>query len=198
MPRDTFATAAQIRAEDFKGLRFDMIWSRNELRHLIEMYYADFDLDVMAHALERPKSGIIGQLCNRRIIFPDEMYGSYYHNIEATYERVMRRYFHVIDPTSRPITDRLSSRFYPELQQLPKEYVMPPKNIEKITLIAGENAANKTDGEIFEMIGKLETQIKRLETIEHKPKKLSARIEELKKDINDLVEYVDSRDVKTE
>ena len=70
---------------------------------------------------------------------------------------------------------------------------MPAKNIEKITLIGGENAANKTDGEIFDLIGKLEGQIKHLGSIEHKPNKLGARIDALNKDIADLVEYVDSR-----
>ena len=68
------------------------------------------------------------------------------------------------------------------------------KTIERVTLIQGENAALKSDDEIFKLISKLEQQKKTLEVIENKPKKLKAKIDAIQGDIDRLVEFVDSRE----
>lgn len=67
------------------------------------------------------------------------------------------------------------------------------KLVDYKVLIAGRDSANVSDDQIFGMIADLEAQIKALNAIEHKPKKLSAKIEALKADIASLVDIVDNR-----
>ncbi len=59
--------------------------------------------------------------------------------------------------------------------------------------IFGVEASNVSDVEIFKHIAGLEAQIKSLQGIENKPKKLTARITELQKQINSLIAYCDER-----
>ena len=64
----------------------------------------------------------------------------------------------------------------------------------KQILIFGKEASTVTDEEIFDHIARLENEVKKLDTIENKPKSLVAKIQSLKADINALVEFSDSRE----
>lgn len=102
------------------------------------------------------------------------------------------------------------ARFYPDeihLHQQPivtQEPIMglPPvanpvpnaKAVEQKTLIFGLDATCVTDGEILTHIARMEGEIKQLEDIKTKSKKLAAMIDAKKKDIAALVEVLDGRE----
>ena len=60
-------------------------------------------------------------------------------------------------------------------------------------LIAGQNADSMDDGAIFKLIAKLELEAEQLGKISNKPKKLVARIQAIKEDVQKLVDFVDAR-----
>lgn len=66
--------------------------------------------------------------------------------------------------------------------------------IETKTFIAGQDAANMSDVQIFAKIASIEQQIDKLEQIKAKPRKLVAAIEAMRKDVDALCEYVDGRE----
>lgn len=68
------------------------------------------------------------------------------------------------------------------------------KSIEiiKKTLINGTDITTMSDNDLFTKIAQAEAEVKALEEIEAKPKKLVARITEIKKSITDLVKLMDS------
>lgn len=66
--------------------------------------------------------------------------------------------------------------------------------IETKTFIAGQDAANMSDVQIFAKIASIEQQIDKLEQIKAKPRKLVAAIESMRKDVVALCEYVDGRE----
>lgn len=74
-----------------------------------------------------------------------------------------------------------------------KEFDMLNKAVANITLVYGKDSRLIEDTEIFGHIKKLEDEIKKLNSIENKPKKLSKKIDELNGDIKELVAVVDGR-----
>lgn len=74
-----------------------------------------------------------------------------------------------------------------------KEIDMMDKAVATITLVYGKDSRFVEDEEIFGHIKRLEDDIKKLNSIENKPKKLAKKIESLKGDINSLVGVVDGR-----
>lgn len=66
--------------------------------------------------------------------------------------------------------------------------------VSNITYVYGVPSKDVTDDTIFRFIAKLEGEIRELEKIANKPKKLGALIEALHAEIKALVELVDSRD----
>ena len=119
----------------------------------------------MAIILERPEEGVISKLQARHIVF-----------MPSTGE-----YVHVTPPT--------------QTQPTTADEITMEKNtpIQTKTFIFGADAANMSDAQIFTQIGKIEREIATLDQIQHKPKKLSARIEELRADVVKLADYVDAR-----
>lgn len=90
--------------------------------------------------------------------------------------------------------DRISTASFP--QTIPETAMSTTPAIPAIetrTFIFGDNAANMTDEQIFAGIAKIEAEIKKLDGVENKPKKLQAKIDAMKADIAKLVEYVDAR-----
>ena len=70
---------------------------------------------------------------------------------------------------------------------------MAAPTIETKTFIAGKDAKNMSDSEIFALIAELEADVDKLSSIRNKPKKLVASIEKTQAEIAKLVEYVDGR-----
>lgn len=65
--------------------------------------------------------------------------------------------------------------------------------VETITYIFGRPSKDVSDADIFSGIAQLEAEIKRLDAIQNKPKKLVAQIEKLQADIQNLVTIADAR-----
>lgn len=84
---------------------------------------------------------------------------------------------------------------YQFIKNLTEENKMTTKNFEKIerVYIKGTLASSLTDAQIFEEIALIENQAKHLEGIANKPKKLLLALENLKDDIDNIMEYVDNR-----
>lgn len=61
------------------------------------------------------------------------------------------------------------------------------------TLLNGANADSMHDDELFDLISNTEREIKRMEEIENKPKKLEAKIAERRDEIKKLVNFIDTR-----
>lgn len=75
-----------------------------------------------------------------------------------------------------------------------KEEVMATvKAVETKVFIFGNESKDVSDETIFNLIAKREGEIKALEAIANKPKKLVAQIEQYQKDIEALVKVCDER-----
>lgn len=70
----------------------------------------------------------------------------------------------------------------------------PQDVIETQVNVFGENAANMTDDQCFDAIAKVEKEIDRLTNVTSKSTKLKARVQEMKNQLQALVDYVDNRD----
>jgi hypothetical protein len=89
---------------------------------------------------------------------------------------------------------QIQDRFSPEVTAYDaKEIQMKEKAVANITLVYGKDSRFVTDEEIYAHIKRLETDIRGLNSIENKPKKLEAKVESIKGDIKDLVAVVDGR-----
>lgn len=66
-------------------------------------------------------------------------------------------------------------------------------NIQNVTLINGNNIANMTDDQLFDIIAKEEAAIKALRAIENKPQKLKDKINKMQADIDALILLIDAR-----
>ena len=164
MNPEIFDTSFYYEDRKHTRARRGMTWTTDELNHLDEMYLAGCDLRAMTTALERPVDGVMAKLA---------------HLGRCVYSGTGRIYYHA-KPNSRTNTT----------EETTMEKNAP---IETKTFIFGADAANMTDAQIFTQIGKIEREIATLDQIQHKPKKLSARIEELRADVVKLAEYVDAR-----
>ena len=97
---------------------------------------------------------------------------------------------------------RLMPRPKPYTTQLqPKEPEPMTIKIENRTYVSAPGLARIDVGQlnedqIFELISQAEREIKKLESLENKPKRLARRIEELKTGIKQLVELLDERDTR--
>lgn len=79
------------------------------------------------------------------------------------------------------------------LTPTPTDTMTTIATIESRTLINGQNAADMSDKEVFKVIAKLESEMRTLESVVTKPKKLVAAIAALQADIEAVVAYVDAR-----
>lgn len=86
-----------------------------------------------------------------------------------------------------------------EDEMIPKRPVVAKRKevttmkVEKKVFIDGTDGAEFSDGQLFTKIAKAEAEIKKLQEIGTKPKKLQTRIEELQGYIKDVAEYIDNR-----
>lgn len=163
-PLEKFNTALTRDQRDFMGKRYGKPWSPEERETLRAHFNHGLTLPQLMTVMQRPAAGILAKLGDMHLLVQkDGRWGVYYRR------------------APRPIPT------------LFLEQTEMAKNIETVVMIRGEDAAQKTDEQIFSFIAKLEAEIKSLEAINCKPKKLTARIKELQDDITKLVEYVDGR-----
>lgn len=85
----------------------------------------------------------------------------------------------------------LLTKTQPEIKEQTMNANAP--TIETKTFIAGVEAKDLSDDDIFKKIAQLEQLAESLSKIQNKPKKLAAKIDGIHADIKKLVEYVDGR-----
>lgn len=172
-----FATRRTIDAlSHMAGERHGRPWLTSELVALERWFKEGKTLQQIVELSGRSTGGVIPKLQAARLIEPvttSQLYHpDYLYRVD------------IDEPTEQPIT---------ETQPIEELTMTTPANIENKILIQGQDAANLSDDQIFDLIAKLEGQQARLKSIDNKPKKLTAKIEALSNDIALLVEYVDGR-----
>lgn len=113
------------------------------------------------------------------------------------------RFGYTLGPTEdQQVADAVDEAFaqltQPVKPQLIKEDIMTTSktaiNITTKTFINGEDVANMSDSQVYDLIAQQEKDIEKLESIKHKPKKLVKEIEDRKAGIAALVAYLDSKE----
>lgn len=172
----TYAESYGLRS--FRGARYGRPWTPQDISALAQCIADSLPLVRVCEALQRPSSGVISKACWLRMLTSTSASGSYTDVVYTVNGRVAEKVLASFN-NAAPI----------------KENVMATeKNIETLVMIQGENAASKSDTQLYQLIAKLEGQIKTLTAIENKPKKLQKTLAELQRDIDQIVAYVDSRE----
>lgn len=178
---DLFANRNRLRLlSPITGARHGRPWSHDELLDLKRWFLEGNTIEEIITKSERSAGGVIPKLKAAGLITDQRV------NLKWGYD-----YYYAVDipATEQPETEQPE----PEHQSEP-ETIMAEANIKTLILIQGVDAANKTDDDIFKLIAKLEQEAASLSNINNKPKKLLAKIKEIKDDIDKLVEFVDSRE----
>jgi len=163
-------------------------WDDNQERMLREGFTQGASLRLMCIRMGRAPSSILARLCFMHLLTLDESTGEY-RITNPTPDPVMLTDDLEVNPSAMIAAARLLNSF-----NQPTENTMPAiATIEQRTLINGTNAADMSDKEIFKTIAKLESEVRVLEAVNTKPKKLVAAIAALQADIEAIVAYVDER-----
>jgi hypothetical protein len=170
-----FATYTEIKADTEARANHGQKWSEADLEKLLHWFDEGHCLQLLCYLLERPAAGVISKLQAAARV----------HYEQGTYS-----YVYVTNPKSQ------SYSFPKPLKETTMNADNLPKapTLEVKTFICGADAAQMSDEEIFTLIGKKETEIKRWELIVNKPAKLNAMIAAVTADVAKLVKYVDERD----
>jgi len=156
-------------------------WEAQEYLAL-KFYFSNGEtLEQMCNTMGRPARGVLPKLFQLELIFSNGS-GTVFRQIptqikEDSMERSVEKYgctSGIADATS-DATPAASPAF------------------ETRHFIHGREAASMTDAYIFNLIGRKEDEINRLNRIHNKPAKLVAAIEALQSEIDQLVKYVDAR-----
>lgn len=152
------------RTDTKKRARYGKIWTPDDYARLHELFEGGVSLEAMCDELQRPANGILTKLDLEGYIKRDPLTGAYHVLLSR--------------PQETANTEKTMST---------------TKTIETKTLINGKDASEMSDRQIFTEIARLEQEILKLSSINHKPKKLVAAIAEMQSDIGKLVEFVDAR-----
>lgn len=160
--------------------RRGLTWSDVECKRLKYLLSSDVTLDNICNILERSRLSIMSKTQALGLLSLH------------TYIQGPDRYFHTVP---NEFLEKCPTGPYQPITQPTEEITMttPTPVIEVKTFIAGTDAANMTDMQIFQRIAKMEDDAARLEEIRVKPKKLIAHICTMREDILKLAEYVDNR-----
>lgn len=171
---ELFASRNQLRLlAPVTGTRHGKAWTNKELADLKQWFLEGNTIAELIDKSERNVGGVIPELKAAGLITDQAVNDIWGYD-----------YYYAVD-----LTDIKQPEHQPE-----PETIMAEANIKTIILIQGVDAAHKTDDDIFKLIAKLEQEAASLNNITNKPKKLLAKIEEIKSDISKLVEFVDSRE----
>ena len=172
-----FATQRTVDAlNHMTGERHGKPWIASELKDLCRWFMEGKSLQHIIQLSGRSAGGVLPKLREAHLIVSMPAVRPYYPDYAYAVD--------IDEPTEQPIT---------EVQPIEEPTMTTLANIENKVLIQGQDAANMSDDQIFDLIAKLEAQQARLNNIGTKPKKLTAKIEALSNDIALLVEYVDGR-----
>lgn len=197
----SFGRPAENNTRD-KWARYGRIWNANEAAQLKGLFWSGRNLEYICRAMERPPSGVLNKLAEFGCLHYDPIKTSYFvakktptnsntSDVGLTPEP---------EPTTSPAEiaehiDKAVSHLTRVSNSL-KEILMNKTEIIKIetkTFVNGVDIATMDDADVYALIATQEAQIKELDKIETKPKKLTAEIEKRKAGVQALVDYLDSK-----
>lgn len=157
------------------------LWTRSDIDSLRGLADYGVDLHTLCIRFGRTKDSVVAKLVALGSIVEDAGTGQYFYArpsplLSGKLQEALKAHQESSDTDSQPT----------EAIQMP--------NIETKTFIGGQDATTMSDMDIFKKIANLEMYIESLDKIKNKPQKLLAVIEATQADIDELVEYVDSRD----
>lgn len=176
--------------------RHGVVWTAVEYDILVAEFCTGKSLKTICHVLERSPAGVIPKLESLGLIRVVPGLGDYSRYVcdQRPVDSWLYQRESVRDVIKKLCEVPELSTQLTQLTQPTKEPTMAAaKTIESKTFILGQDAEGMTDQDIFNLIAKTEKEIAALNAIQSKPKKLTSKIEEMQKDIDKLVKFVDER-----
>jgi hypothetical protein len=167
-------------------------WTSEHKQQLLDEFVKGTHLKELASMFGRKLDSIVAKLFDLKLLIRTQCSFASYNYIYY----VNLRFFEVKGlacpylPNKAVPTTTLSQ---PKEATMSNDTNVTIVTIETKTLINGVDGAELSDEQIFNRIAKIEAQIKTWASIENKPKKLLAKIDEAKASIAALVSYVDGR-----
>lgn len=189
--------------------RYGFIWNTNEVARLKGLFWSGRNLEYICRSLERPPNGVISKLTEHHCLAFDGVKLSYLVRKKTptnsnTSDAGLTPDPDPVNRDAEPIAspaeiaehiDEAVSHLTRVSNSL-KEILMNKTEIIKIetkTFVNGVDIATLDDASVYALIATQEAQIKELDKIETKPKKLTAEIEKRKAGVQALVDYLDSK-----
>lgn len=190
--------------------RFGRPWNSDEVAHLKGLFWSGRNLEYICRAMERPPNGVLNKLVELRCLHYNTTVAEYTVTkktpansridkieVEPDPDPVNRD----AEPTTSPveIAEHIDSAIshLTRVSNSLKEILMNKTEIIKIetkTFVNGVDISTLDDASVYALIATQEAQIKELDKIETKPKKLTAEIEKRKAGVKALVDYLDSKE----
>ena len=152
-------------------------WVEGEVQLLHKAFISGTPVENIAAVHKRSVSAVLAQLQSQRLI----------HHVEGQQVGDWHKRF----VTSRRTKILRAGASNPQSKE--KVMAADVKAVESKVFIFGNESKDVSDETIFNLIAKREGEIKALEAIKNKPKKLVAQIEQYQKDIDALVKVCDER-----
>lgn len=178
-------------------------WTQYEIEILLDVWSnTDLPLSLICENMRRPELECLSKLQDHGLVKPEAVKGHYTGSYVVTDKPEKTKFFGTLPPwalspgnasDSDSDNERVSAKPNPKPPTETKDEIMSNPNIETKTFIGGVDAVNLSDDQIFDAIAKVEKQIATLSGVLNKPKKLVAKIEALRDDVQALVDFVDSR-----
>ncbi len=165
-------------------------WTTGHLVKLYQMFTEGRDCQHMSTTLGRYPEAVVAKMASCGMLIHD--YANVYEVSEGYFKRkgLVNHYLLQAQPQSQP-QPQAQPQSQPQPQ--PETITMNAPTIETRTFIDGVDATTMSDEAIFSKIAKLEEQVDKYEKIITKPKKLQVKIDDIKKGIKELADYVDAR-----
>lgn len=182
-----------VNRDVFTRERHGKPWTEAELDRLEDLFLAHTGLEEIAIMLKRPASGIVTKLTEHfRFLYRQDLGDFKYQYVISTHAVQRELELSVKDHTTKAQQhfDKV------DVALTEKEPIMNKTAIIEVTtktLVNGTDVKELDDSAIYDLIAQQEAEIKRLEAIENKPKKLVAEIEKRRAGIKALVDYLDSK-----
>lgn len=181
--------------------RFGRLWGGDEIARLKGLFWSGRSLEYICHDMERPPSGVLNKLAEHDCLSYDPMTSAYTvrkktpHNSGPTKDIEPEREVTTLPAEIAAHIDNAVSHLTRVSNSL-KEILMNKTEIIKIetkTFVNGVDISTMEDSDVYALIATQEAQIKELDKIETKPRKLTAEIEKRKAGVKALVDYLDSK-----
>lgn len=173
-------------------VRHGAFYTKEDIAKMVKMFYEGYAAPAIADELGRKHNSIAAKLATMKLLsFDSEMNLWHVGDNLPPMQQILSINHNTVPAEQIPT---------PLDQPQPtKETIMTTASIIEITtktLINGIDIATMGDSAIYSTIANQEAEIKKLEAIENKPKRLVAEIEKRKAGIKALVDFLDSKEAK--